>query len=159
MNRNNRRSAAFTLVEVLVTLTIVGTLAGAVRFAPVSLFRRDDTKAEAQHLARWLMGIITISNQTGRAFTLDCPGNESRETLSVVFQSPREEVKYVPRGKCSFRRYNSNATAESFYLPRWNTLTPALTIRVANARGEWHFVIVSLYGRVRTDSFPSAGSS
>jgi hypothetical protein len=148
-----RRLPAFTLAESLTVLVVLFVLLSA-SFV-VRGVRGADPEKEARSLARWLSGVMTASNRSGRSFTLRCAGNVARKTVEAVWQRPAETKTYASLYGCVFKRYNS-AVSDSVYSPQWNTLTPAATIKVQDAddEGKTHFVIVSQHGGVRTSTSP-----
>ncbi|MDR3230271.1 MAG: prepilin-type N-terminal cleavage/methylation domain-containing protein [Synergistaceae bacterium] len=148
---------AFTLLELLATLAVIAALTGAAGLMPtlLSLKSPGNPRTEAQHLGRWLTDAMTISNRTGRAFRLFCPGNSPQPASVIVieWENPVERKAYTPIGDCRFIRWQ-DSTPTSVYTPQWNTLSPALSIKVVNDRAEEYYTIVSVYGRVRTNRLP-----
>jgi prepilin-type N-terminal cleavage/methylation domain-containing protein len=86
-NKNTGFRRAFTLVEVLVTLVVLSVLAGTVGLAR-SAFETDGDlpRKEALKLAQWLTNIMTISNRSGRSFSLICPGGITQGFLKAEWQ-------------------------------------------------------------------------
>jgi hypothetical protein len=113
---------------------------------------RASAEKEARSLARWITGLMTRSNYSGRAFELVCPGSETRSFVEAVRQNPLEKETYRSLYDCRFIRYQSSK-AVSLYTPQWSALVPAATIKVSR-RGAEHFVIVSQSGRARTHTKP-----
>ncbi|MDR1873611.1 MAG: hypothetical protein LBQ90_01160 [Synergistaceae bacterium] len=135
-------------------LVLAGTLTGAIGVGVALLRREESPETEARRLARWLTNVITTANRTGRAFTLSCPGNGPQRTITIDWARDAEQKTYTSRGDCRFIRYQ-NSNPRSVYSPQWNTFSPAFTIKVTNGRvREDHYVVVSLYGRVRTNKLP-----
>jgi prepilin-type N-terminal cleavage/methylation domain-containing protein len=154
--RNGRFRAlpAFTLIESLITLVVLGILFSA-SFA-VGGGQRASPEKEAQSLARWLSGVMTESDRSGRSFTLRCLGT-ARGFVEIVWQNPIEKKTYTSLYGCVFNRYDSSV-ADSVYSPQWNSLTPAATIKIQGAEktGDDRFVIVSQHARVRAGASPPA---
>ena len=143
-----------TLMELLLALILIGVLAGTVGVVKSASNDGQSPEKEAKSLAHWLSNAMTISNRSGRPFTLVCPGNVALSTVALEWQNPLKKETYAAVYGGSFIRYqNSNPT--SIYTPQWNTLTPAVTIRVGNGKTKAdYFTIVSGHGRVRTDKNP-----
>ena len=116
---------------------------------------QDDSKLpqqEALMLRQWLVDAMTISNQSGRAFSLLCAGNITENFVQVEWQNPIQTETYTSLYGCGFIRYSS-AIFSSIYSPQWHTLVPAITIKVSRGRAE-HYVVISQNGRVRTAPKP-----
>ena len=143
-----------TLVELLLVLILISVLAGTIGIVKSVSNDGQSPEKEAKSLAHWLNNAMTISNRSGRSFTLVCPGNVALSSVALEWQNPLKKETYAAVYGGSFIRYhNSNPT--SIYSPQWNTLTPAVTIQVSNGKTKTdHFTIVSGHGRVRTSKNP-----
>jgi hypothetical protein len=144
---------AFSLVEVLLVTLLLTFFTGSF-YVTHYAFQDDNVlvKREAQEVARWLTNRFTLSNRSGRFFSLYCHASYVSDTIKVTWQHPLQEEKYEPFYQCRFVRYKNTAT-ESLYSPQWNALVPTATIKVSRGRAE-HYVIISQRGRVRTDKIP-----
>ena len=144
----------YTLVETLMVMLIIGVLAGTL----TAFYRKPPSaqspEKEAQKLSRWLTNLATISNRTGRSFSLVCPGNATRDYVEAVWNNPPKKDTYTSAYGCKFNRYGG-ANVESLYSPQWSALVPTITIKVSRGKAE-HYVIVSQHGRVRTDKRPAS---
>ena len=141
---------AFTLVEALAALLVVALLSGT--FALKGTSARDNPKKEALRLVHWISKTIVTANRSGRAFALLCSGSTAQSNVEIRWSDGTKE-KYTSAFACRFIR--KGGSFESFWSPQWNTLTPALTLRVTNGRNaDDYFVVVSAHGRVRADSAP-----
>jgi len=144
----------YTLIETLTVMLILGVLAGSVAVFYVRLPDSDQSpEKEAQRLARWLTNLATISNRTGRPFSLNCPGNATRNYVEAIWRNPSEKNIYTSAYGCKFNRYGGQ-NVDSLYSPQWTALVPTITIKVSRGASE-HYVIVSQHGRVRTDKRPA----
>jgi prepilin-type N-terminal cleavage/methylation domain-containing protein len=145
----------YTLTELLAALLIMGVIAGALsvvyRGAPPA---NESPEKEALKLAQWLTNLATISNRTGRDFSLVCPGSAPRGVVEAVWRNPLKKDVYASAYGCKFNR-DSGADAESLYSSQWSAMTPTITIRVSRGKVK-HYVIVSRHGRVRTSRLPAA---
>jgi prepilin-type N-terminal cleavage/methylation domain-containing protein len=148
-----KNSRAFTLVEVLVSVIIFAFFAGTVSLAR-SAFENDGAlpQQEARRLGQWLTNVMTISNRSGRPFSLVCPGNLTESFIQVEWENPLQTKTYTSLYGCRFVRYQGTSP-KSHYVPQWNTLTPTATIKVSRGRAE-HYVVISQHGRVRTATKP-----
>ncbi|MDR1622318.1 MAG: type II secretion system GspH family protein [Synergistaceae bacterium] len=151
--RNGTKLRAFTLVEVLTTVIILSLLAGTFGLAR-SAFENDSglPRQEALRLAHWLTNFMTISNRSGRPFSLICPGNVAESFILAEWQNPLQTETYTSLYGCKFIRYQGTAP-KSLYSPQWNSLVPTITIKVSRGLAE-HFVVISQHGRVRTTPKP-----
>jgi prepilin-type N-terminal cleavage/methylation domain-containing protein len=151
-----RPRRAFTLVEVLVTVVVLSVLAGTIGLVR-SAFETDGDlpRKEALKLAQWLTNIMTISNRSGRSFSLICPGGVTQGFIKAEWQNPLRQETYSSLYGCGFSRYQGSATSNSLYSPQWNSLVPTITIKVSRGRAQY-YVIVSQHGRVRTAPKPGA---
>ncbi|MDR1875972.1 MAG: hypothetical protein LBQ90_13275 [Synergistaceae bacterium] len=137
------------MVEVLAVAVLLSLFAGTFGLVRSAFENADGLpQQEALKLSRWLTNIMTISNRSGRSFTLRCPSNASQGFIEAVWQNPLRQEFYTSLYGCSFIRDRS-AVAASLYSPQWNSLLPAITIKVSRGRAQ-HYVIVSQHGRVRT---------
>ena len=144
----------FTLVELLAVMLVIGVLAGTFTvFYTNSTNPNQSTEKEAQKLASWLTNLATISNRTGRPFSLNCPSNVVRNYIEANWQNPSKKDIYTSAYGCKFNRYGSS-NADSLYSPQWSAMVPTITIKVSRERAE-HYVIVSQHGRVRTNKKPA----
>jgi hypothetical protein len=155
-NQKKAHSQAFTLVEVLtigVILALFGGTIGLVR----SAFESDGEmpRLEALKLAQWLTGRMTISNRSGRSFSLICPGNVKENFMQIEWQNPLQIETYTSLYGCRFTRYQGTNAPRSLYSPQWNALVPTITIQVSRGRAD-HYVVISQHGRVRTAPKPTA---
>ena len=140
----------YTLVEALTVMTIIGVLAGT-----LTVFYRGLPKSpekEAKKLSHWLTNLVTISNRTGRPFTLNCPGNVTRDYIEANWRNPSKKDRYTSSYGCKFSRYGGQ-TVDSLYSPQWSAMVPTITIKVSGKNAE-HYVIISQHGRVRTNNRP-----
>ena len=142
----------YTLVETLNVILIIGVLAGALTafYRGASSFQSPEK--EAQKLSRWLTNLITISNRTGRSFSLNCPGSVTRDYIEAIWHNPLKKDTYTSAYGFRFNRHGGS-NAESLYTPQWSALVPTITIKVSRAQEE-HYVIASQHGRVRTSTRP-----
>ena len=152
------RGPGFTLAEVLVCLAVFAILAGALVLSwRGTAASWASPEKEAQSLARWISGLVTRSNYSGRPFELICLNNQTRDFIEAEWQIPLEKETYRSLYGCKFLRYQ-NSAVRSRYTPQWNSLLPAATIKVSREKAEReraeHFVIVSRQGRARTSTSP-----
>jgi len=149
------RSLGYTLIEMLTAMLIAGVLASV-----FTVFYRglpapnQSPEKEAQKLSRWLTNLVTISNRSGRPFSLNCPGNATRGFIEATWQSPLKKDTYTSAYGCKFNRYTGN-NVDSLYVPQWSAMVPTITIKVSRERAE-HYVIVSQHGRVRANKLPAS---
>ncbi|MDR1377158.1 MAG: type II secretion system GspH family protein [Synergistaceae bacterium] len=152
MRKNGNAKRAFTLVEVLLTIVILSFSAGTIGLVRSAFETNGDLpRKEAQRLAQWLANIMTISNRSGRSFSLICPGNVTEKFIEAEWQNPLRKETYTSLYGCGFIRESS--VSRSIYSPQWNSLVPTVTIKVSRGRAQ-HYVIVSQHGRVRTTPTP-----
>jgi prepilin-type N-terminal cleavage/methylation domain-containing protein len=144
---------AFTLVEVLATVAILAFFAGTIGIVR-GAFQLDGEmpRREALKLEHWLNNLMTISNRSGRSFSLICPGNAPDGSIQAEWQNPLRKDTYTSLYGCRFVRYQGSAPV-SLYSPQWNAWVPTITIKVSRGRAEY-YVVVSQHGRVRTAPKP-----
>ena len=134
-------------------MLIIGILAGAsAAFYRGSHNPDQSSEKEAKKLSRWLTNLATIANRSGRPFSLNCPGNVTRDYIEAMWQNPLKKDTYTSAYGCGFSRYGGS-NVESLYSPQWSAMVPTITIKVTRKKAE-HYVIVSQHGRVRTSKNP-----
>lgn len=149
--------SAFTLMELLVVLVILGLLGGAVTVIP---WGRSSPAREADRALRWMLRALTKANRTGRSFALGTGFGVSEGTLQLCWGHSGDTEAFPASSGFRFRLVRHGMFApESVYSPQWGTFTPAATIRIASERStETHYLILSGYGRVRTAAAPPPGN-
>ena len=144
----------YTIVEMLTVMLIIGVFAGSF----TAFYRRPSSvqspEKEALKLSRWLTNLSTISNRTGRSFSLVCPGNVTRDYIEAIWKNPLKKDVYTSTYGCRFSRYGGQ-TVDSLYSPQWSAMVPTITIKVSRGNAA-HYVIISQHGRVRTDKRPAS---
>ena len=154
--RGSLRSA-FSLIELLVVILILGVLYGGVALAPSSIFldssSPESVRCETERAASWLQRVFYKALLSGRGFAVRVAHLQSQRRIVVHWVSPVEDEVYDAEGRAFFINHSSQSSLCQF-TPKWNILTPALTIRVSASEGPrrtakalW-YIVVSPYGRV-----------
>lgn len=158
-----RPRCAFSLSELLACVLILGILSGGVALAPFSSFldssSRESVIREAERTASWLQRVFHKALLSGRGFTLRVASLQSQRRIVVHWASPVEDEVYDGGGRAYFLNH---ALESPFcqYTPKWNMLTPALTIRVGSSESPrkglkaLRYIVVSPYGRVSLRDTP-----
>lgn len=149
------RRSAFSLTELLVVLLILGMLGGGLTLRS---WARPSPEKEADRAMRWVLRALTQSNHTGQPFTLLLDERASKPLSLTWKDSGRTEAfPASPEFRFCLLRQGTFDN-KSVYAPQWGTLTPAATIRISAPQdGGHHYLILSGYGRVRTNTEPPPG--
>lgn len=149
------RRSAFSLTELLVVLLILGMLGGGLSLRS---WARPSPEKEADRAMRWVLRALTLSNHTGRPFTLLLDERASKP-LSLTWKDSGRIEAFPASPEFRFRLLRQGTfDNKSVYDPQWGTLTPAATIRISAPQdGGRHYLILSGYGRVRTNTDPPPG--
>ncbi len=158
-----KRSAprsAFTIVEVLAALLIAGILFGGLTLSLKSLFSAGATpesvRQEAERAAGWLQRVFHKALLSRRGFTIRVLSLKAQPRMVVHWVSPVEDEVYDGKGRAFFLNHSASPVYCS-YSPKWNTLTPALTVRVVRSEKSYsalRYIVVSPYGRVSLRDTP-----
>ncbi len=160
--RETSRSA-FSLSELLISILILGVLSGGVALAPSSSFldssSRESVIREAERAAAWMQRVFHKALLSGRGFSVRVASLQSQRRIVVHWASPVEDEVYDGGGRAYFLNH---ALESPFcqYTPKWNMLTPALTIRVGSSESPrkglkaLRYIVVSPYGRVSLRETP-----
>ena len=119
----------------------------------------ERVRREGERAASWLQRVFYKALLSGRSFTLRPPSFRSQRNILVQWTAPVEDEVFRGDGSAFFIN-NALESPQSLYVPKWNILTPALTIRVSASEGPrktakalW-YIVVSPYGRVSLRDTP-----
>ncbi|MDI9370250.1 MAG: hypothetical protein GX181_02505 [Synergistaceae bacterium] len=152
---------AFSLVELLVALCISGALFGALALGGANLFGSpspETTRREAERAASWLQRVHHRALLSKRGFDLEVLPYISNTKIVVYWADARKET-FNSGGKAYFLNHAVDQS-RCRYSPVWNTLTPALTIRVGASKVPRKsflteaYIIVSPFMRISVTSSP-----
>ena len=162
LSRGSPRGA-FSLAELIVVLLVLTILSACI--APVLTSSYIDASSpervrrEGERAASWLQRVFYKALLSGRSFTLRPPSFRSQRNILVQWTAPVEDEVFRGDGSAFFIN-NALESPQSLYVPKWNILTPALTIRVSASEGPrktakalW-YIVVSPYGRVSLRDTP-----
>ena len=155
--------SAFSLAELIVVLLLLTILsvciAPALSSSYIDASSPERVRREADRAASWLQRVFHKALLSGRSFTLSPSSLRSRPNIVVQWTAPVEDEVFRGDGSAFFIN-NALESPRSFYVPKWNILTPALTIRVSDSEGPrrtakplW-YIVVSPYGRVSLRDTP-----
>ena len=151
VRKRGRGGRAFTLVELMITLALLGLLGTAVGLG-VGALTRQTARREAELAMHWLYGVLLRADRMGRQFSLRVQGGTA---LVVDWGTGGERLE--ASGGCSFSRLG-NATGRAgdpiVYSPVWGTFTPALTLQVRGPGGDTFFLLLSGQGKLRLSGSP-----
>lgn len=159
LSRGSPRSA-FSLAELIVVLLGLTILSACIAPAFTSSYSTPErVRREGERAASWLQRVFYKALLSGRSFTI-CPSSfRSQRNIVVQWTAPVEDEVFRGDGSAFFIN-NALESPRSFYAPKWNTLTPALTIGVSASEGPrrtarplW-YIVVSPYGRVSLRETP-----
>ena len=152
MNKN-KRGSAFSLVEILVVLAVLGTV-GAASFGVITW--RPSARYEAERAMSWLYGILARADNNGVSFVLKLNSNVRASGLIADWENNGVNVETWDAGEgCTLKREFSGGTSKVIYSPQWGTFTPALTVEFTGGGGDIFYLIISGQGRLRISEKPS----
>lgn len=136
------RRKGFSLVETLVVMMIFGVMAGSlcVRLSGGA----DDApavRAEAEALAEWLSGKMTLARLEGMGFKLEAPhSGKGMEIKHIKLTrsgswSDAQAAEYY-RAERAVLEIVSGTLPSYVYDSGWHTLTPAVTINLKSKRSQ-----------------------
>ncbi|MDI9388562.1 MAG: hypothetical protein QM441_04945 [Synergistota bacterium] len=154
---------AFTLAELLVVLCVTGVLLGGVALSCRGLLSGapspEGVRREAERAASWLQRVFHGALLSRRGLQLSMSSYASQRTIVVRWDDSREKEVYDGGGQAFFINQSMDSDP-SLYSPKWNTLTPALTIRVTAAEGARKhckavcYIVISPFMRVTVATSP-----
>ncbi len=162
LSRGSPRSA-FSLAELIVVLLVLTILSACIAPALSSSYINasspERVRREADRAASWLQRVFHKALLSGRCFTLSPSSLRSRPNIVVQWTAPVEDEVFRGDGSAYFINH-ALESPRSYYVPKWNILTPGLTIRVSASEGPrkttkalW-YIVVSPYGRVSLRDTP-----
>lgn len=161
------RHRAFTLIELLISITIIGIVSGAAMIAFGRFGSYTTAKREAERAVRWLYFVMERAENDGRSFSIYIDDDSI-----TVLMKPRGNMQSAGGNKPELLRISDGfsfmslggGSARTVYSAQWGTFTPAMTIRVSRTderirsqEGDRRqYIILSGQGRIRiSDSAPS----
>lgn len=144
------RHGAFTLVELLISTTIIGIVSGAAMIAFGRFSLQITPKREAERALNWLYLTTEKAENAGRSFSIYIKNG----SLAVLMNGDGEPETLRSSEGCSFRRQGSGGDSlRSVYSAQWGTFTPAMTIEVSGGAPN-SYIILSGQGRMRISDSP-----
>lgn len=153
----------FSLVEILVALTILAILGGCVFISAGKLLRRyadplspERIEGEVARTVAWIDDLFDRARLSERNFSLIVSPITPSDFFVVVWQNSEGSEEWRS-DNIGLRVYSSSSSPSGIFRYNWRTqtLTPALTLRVFQQKnhryiGTKWFIIISAYGMVRS---------
>ncbi len=142
-----RCTRGFTLAEILVTLLILGVLAGGVYLAAGSSSylspSPERVRREGEFASLWIQRVFHKGLVTRRSFVFRLSPSVPQKELKVLWSDGTVE-KYHGRDVVWFTNHSGTAPYCT-YSPKWHTISPAFTVEVGTSpdrrRPEWYIVV------------------
>ena len=156
------RHRAFSLVEILITLTVLAILCGCVFVTGGDLMRRfadphsdERIKDEVSQAVVWIDDLIYRATISEKNFEIAVSRIAPSSRFVVTWQDVDHQEEWSSEN-IGVQVHSAGKPASSIFRYDWRTqtLTPALTLRVFKQKdlhftGTKWFIIVSAYGLVR----------
>jgi len=152
---------AFTLVELIVVLSIMAILAGSLSMASLAgVMQKGSPQSiarESDDLARWINSRMYRATLEKRSFSFrSLPCSTPVQWIIIRWADTGELEKFDSQGNCYFT-IRGSAVTNAVYNPYFHTVTPGFTLKVVESPSRTaalKYIRVSVYGRVSVTDDP-----
>ncbi len=131
---NNRRGAAFTLVEIIIVIMIIGIMCGGIAVCAAGKPDGDSiVRLEADEAAIWLtdrMARAQVEECNFKIWMSECNTKNAEIRLTWQDGTLNGKTELYESTKARIFPITGDLARTHLYNGEWNTLTPALTLNV-----------------------------